>query len=169
MSEGLKVCGELCNDAGFIKVLGDVSGSIVMKVGIANDSLTYDRYRANLSLGTVIYKRAESKGILGFGAKAGGYEPDRVGTDILPPNYMVGSQNGFMSSYRRISSDPDIVAVVIGVAPKVRRMSFTLPAFQKEWLNYSEKVEKPVFVIGTGGDALRTSYIAFQGKFEQLR
>lgn len=169
MTEGLKLCGELCNDAAFSKVLNAVSGDIVMLVGVANDPLTYDRYRANLSLGTVIYKRAESKGILGFGAKAGGYEADRVGTDVLPPNYMVGSQNGFMSSYRRISLDPDIVAVVIGVEPKVRRMSFTLPGFQKKWLNYSAKVEKPVFVIGTGGDALRTSYLAFQGKFEQLR
>lgn len=169
MSEGLKLCGELCNDADFNKVLSTVSGDIIMLVGIANETLTHDRIRANRPLGTVIYKRAAKSGFFGLGATDAGYEADRIGTDILPPNYMVGSQNGFISSYRSIGSDPDIVAVVIGLSPRIRRMSFTLPNFQNEWLDYAKRVNKPVFLIGTGGDALRTRYIAYQGKYEQLR
>ncbi|SEA02493.1 hypothetical protein [Alkalimonas amylolytica] len=166
-AEGVKVCAELCEDQAFIRVLDQLASSIAMKIGIANDNLSRDSTRQNQELGAVIYHRSARRGLLGIGSKPERYEVSRVGTDV-PLLASVGVQNGFATSYTKISESEHVVAVVIGLPLNAKLHILSMSSHQNYWISYAKKVDKPVFLVGTGQMA-GTRFIVHNGQFKRLR
>ncbi|SEA70349.1 hypothetical protein [Alkalimonas amylolytica] len=162
-AEGIKVCAELCEDPAFIRALDQLASSIAMKIGMANDDLTKDVRRQNQELGAVIYHRSANP----VGSRPVRYEVSRVGTDV-PLMGRVGEQNGFATSYPEISKDENVVAVVIGLRPNTRLHILTMPNRKNFWLNYANRVNRPVFLVGTGQLA-GVRFIVHNEQFERLR
>tara|TARA_R110002126_G_scaffold54341_17_gene147209 strand:+ start:652 stop:1122 length:471 start_codon:yes stop_codon:yes gene_type:complete len=145
--ETIKECETLCQDAKFISVLNEARGQVGAEIRAASSGAGYDRIRANRSMGLVISRNGK-----------GGYKYSRVGTNVMNANEC-NSNNGLICNFIAIKNDPDAVAVLVGAPPNVRLESFNSVHFMNTYKRLSLRSERPVFVMGTGTNAIGTFHV----------
>ncbi len=144
---GIEECKALCDDKKFMQALDQARGQVGSEVRSAQDGAGQDATRRNRDLGVIISKDGK-----------GGYKVSRVSTNILNARECVGN-NGLVCNFIDIKDDPDAVAVLIGVPPGTRLESFNSVHFMNTYKRLAIRTQKPVFVMGTGANAIRTYHV----------
>lgn len=144
---GIEECKALCDDKKFMQALDQARGQVGSEVRSAQDGAGQDVTRRNRDLGVIISKDGK-----------GGYKVSRVSTNILNARECVGN-NGLVCNFIDIKDDPDAVAVLIGVPPGTRLESFNSVHFMNTYKRLAIRTQKPVFVMGTGANAIRTYHV----------
>ncbi|WP_417707747.1 hypothetical protein [Rheinheimera aquimaris] len=150
----IKECGSLCSDPAFISMLNRARGQVGDEVRAANHrgsnnkpATGYDAIRANSPLGLVIRKDKDI-----------GYKYSRVGTNATAGRECIGN-NGMVCNFVNISEDDTAVAVLVGVQPRARLESFNSEHFRAVYKKLARETQKPVFVMGTGTNAIGIIYV----------
>lgn len=144
---GIEECKALCADEKFMRVLDLARGQVGSEIRTAAGGSGYDPMRANKPLGLVI--RRSSKGE---------YEYSRVGFNVLRGHECNGN-NGMVCNFVKIREDDSAVAVLIGVPPNVRLESFNSEHFRATYKKLARETKRPVFIMGTGANAMRSLHI----------
>ncbi len=159
----IKECGVLCDDPAFISLLNRARGQVGSEVRAANSRGTsnnpavgHDAMRANAPLGLVIRKDKDL-----------GYKYSRVGTNATAGRECNGT-NGLVCNFVNISEDNTAVAVLVGVPPRVRLESFNSEHFRAVYKKLARETERPVFVMGTGTNAIGIIYVTDGNTFTRV-
>lgn len=144
---GIEECKALCADEKFMRTLDNARGQVGSEVRTAHEGIGQDSTRRNRDLGLIISNDGK-----------GGYKVSRVSTNILNARECVGN-NGVACNFVDIKDDKDAVAVLIGVPPGTRLETFNSVHFMNTYKRLAIRTQKPVFVMGTGANAMRTYHV----------
>lgn len=144
---GIEECKALCDDKKFMQALDQARGQVGSEVRSAAEGAGYDRMRVNKPLGLVIRRNEK-----------GEYELSRVGFNVLSGHECNGN-NGMVCNFVKIRDDNSAVAILIGVPPKTRLESFNSEHFWVDYKKLARNARRPVFVMGTGVNAIRSLHI----------
>ena len=151
--EAISECKEICSNKKFLTALDIARSRLGTQVRLANDKLTYDRDRVNRFLGVVI--RKDSKGDFTVG---------KVGTDVLNGDECF--QNGFICTFTKIKNAP---AVVIAAPPTYRISSISSTVKVAGYKKLAIDTHSPVFIMGSGMDAIGSLFFCDGSVFKRLR
>lgn len=149
----IEECKELCKDSKFLSALDVARGQLGMQTRLAHDPLTADQIRKHRFLGAVM--RLDNKG---------DYKLGTIGTDAWDGRECY--QNGFICSWQDIL---DEAAIIVAAPPSYRLTSIMGRVTVGDCKQLSKKTRTPVFLIGTGMDALKSVFYCNENTFKRFK
>uniref|UniRef100_UPI0040472374 hypothetical protein n=1 Tax=Rheinheimera sp. TaxID=1869214 RepID=UPI0040472374 len=150
---GIEECKALCDDKKFLAVLDVARGNLGMQSRLAHDPLTADPIRRHRFIGLVVRKD-----------KSGEYKLGTIGTDAWDGRECF--QNGFVCTWQDIFQE---AAIVAAAPPSYRLTSIMGRTTVHDCKQLSRKTQTPVFLIGTGMDALKSVFFCDENTFKRFK